>query len=118
MPQKMHAAQTSGGDIWLGPSQMGQAQIKQRGTIASKATTAGGQEAQAAQAQKPSSEPPPARAGPEGTTTPYPAQNAHRGRHQPRKLDNDLRAKTATRCPPGERSPSILAEFTACAHAI
>jgi hypothetical protein len=66
--KKMRAAQTGGGDIGLGPSQIDQDAIKQRGAIASQAATAGSQEAQAAQAQHPSSEPPPAPAGTEGTT--------------------------------------------------
>ena len=50
--KKMHDAQTGGSGTGLGPSQMDQAQIKQRGAIASQAATAGSEEAQIAQAQQ------------------------------------------------------------------
>ncbi|HSZ76606.1 MAG TPA: hypothetical protein VK775_04365 [Chthoniobacterales bacterium] len=56
----MRAAQT-GGDIGLGPSQMDQAQMKQRGAIASQAATQWAEQAQAP-------------AGPEGTRPLTPAQ--------------------------------------------
>ena len=69
--KKLHDAQTGRRGTGLGPSQMDQAQIKQRGAIASQAATAGSQEAQIAQAQQTSPEPPQA---PEGTTIPNPAQ--------------------------------------------
>jgi hypothetical protein len=47
--KKMHAAQTGGGDQSLGPSEMDQSAIKQRGAIASQAAAQGAQQAQAAQ---------------------------------------------------------------------
>jgi hypothetical protein len=52
--KKMKAAQTGAvaADVGLGPSQMDEASIKQRGAIASRATTQGAAQAQAAQAQQ------------------------------------------------------------------
>jgi hypothetical protein len=43
--KKMHAAQNGGGDIGLGPSDMDQEQIKQRGAMQQQAATAGAQSA-------------------------------------------------------------------------
>jgi hypothetical protein len=64
--KKMHAAYKGGGDQGLGPSQMAEAAIKQRGSIASQAATAGSQEAQDAQVVQWPVNAPAAPSGPEG----------------------------------------------------
>ena len=102
--KNMRVAQTGGGDIGLGPSQIDQHAIKQRGDIASQAATGGSQEAQAAQARQPSLEPPPVPAGPERGPRPLTRlRKAHRVRHRahPRQLLEVMEAarkKSLRRC--------------------
>lgn len=70
---KMHAAQTGGGE-GLGPSEMDEAAIKQRGAIQQDTDTQAAQKAAQAQAQQAPISAPAAPTGPAGTTTPFPAQ--------------------------------------------
>lgn len=67
---KMKAALTGG----LGPSDMDQAQIKQRGAIDEQADTQAAAQAQQAQGAQTPVNAPPAPSGPAGTTTAFPAQ--------------------------------------------
>jgi hypothetical protein len=74
---KMHQAQTSGGaSVGLGPTEAEQAQIKQRGALASQATTQGALTAAQAQAAQTPINAPPAPSSAAGTSPPepYPAQ--------------------------------------------
>lgn len=71
---KMRAAQTGGGDQGLGPSDIDQAQVKQRGASQQTTDTQGDIQAAKAQGAQAPTNPPPAPAGPQGTTTTFPAQ--------------------------------------------
>lgn len=72
--EKMHAAQTGGGDQGLGPSEMDEAAIKQRSALAREASTQAAAQAAQAQAGQSPVNAPAAPGGPAGTTEPYPAQ--------------------------------------------
>ena len=72
--KKMHAAQTGGGDIGLGSSDMDQDQIKQRGAMQQQAATAAAQSAAQAQGAQQPVNVPPAPAGPQGTNVPFSIQ--------------------------------------------
>jgi hypothetical protein len=71
---KMRAAQTGGGDMSMGPTEMEQTAVKQRGAVQKQADTQDDVEAQQAQAAQAPVNAPAAPAGPAGTTTDYSAQ--------------------------------------------
>ena len=71
--KKMHAAQTGGGE-GLGPSDMDEAAIKQRGAIQQQTDTQAAQKAAQAQGAQVPMAPPAAPTGPQGTTVPYAVQ--------------------------------------------
>jgi hypothetical protein len=73
---KMHAAQTSGGDTGLGPSDIDKAQIKQRDASQQQTATQGAQAAAQAQGAQAPVNAPAAPTGPAGVSAPYPAQRA------------------------------------------
>jgi hypothetical protein len=70
---KMQAARTAG-STGLGPTEAEQALAKQQGALQQQSAAAGAQRAAQAQSQQTSVAPPPAPAGPQGTTAPYRAQ--------------------------------------------
>ena len=77
---KMQAAQTGGAtDPSLAPSQMDQAQVKQRGAMDQNAALQAAQKAQQAQAAQTPVNAPPAPTGPAGTTSSFPAQQGDVG---------------------------------------
>ena len=77
---KMKAAQTGGAsDPSLAPSEMDQAQIKQRGAMDQNADLQAAQQAQQAQAAQQPVNAPPAPTGPAGTTSSFPAQQGSVG---------------------------------------
>jgi hypothetical protein len=69
---KMHAAQTGGGDMSLGPSAMDQAAVKQGQAINQQVDTQAAQQAMKAQGAQAPVNAPAAPAGPQGTL--YPSQ--------------------------------------------
>ena len=71
---KMKAAQTGGGDIGMGPSDMDQAQVKQRGSMQKQADVQDAQQAAQAQGSQAPLVAPAAPSGPAGDTSTYPAQ--------------------------------------------
>jgi hypothetical protein len=71
---KMHAAQTGGGDMGLGPTGMDTARLKQQGALQQQAATQAATQAQQAQAAQSPVNAPPAPSGPVGSTIPFPAQ--------------------------------------------
>lgn len=99
--KKMHAAQTGGGDTALGPSQIEQQAVKQRTSINQQADVAGAQQAEQAGAQQVQSAPPPAPSGPQGTTTPYPAQTAPKAQAAPPPTPPDQGPPPDEEEPPG-----------------
>jgi hypothetical protein len=70
----MHAAQTGGADMGLGPSGMDTVSAKQQGTLQQQAATQGAVQAQQAQAAQTPVNAPAAPVGPQGVTQPLPAQ--------------------------------------------
>jgi hypothetical protein len=77
--KKMHAAQTGGGDIELGPSDIDQATLKQQGAMARQSDTQAAAQTQKAQAAQAPVNAPPAPTGSAGTTIPFPAQKGGGG---------------------------------------
>lgn len=77
---KMKAAQTGGAsDPSLAPSEMDQAQVKQRGAMDQQSDVQAAQQAQQAQAAQTPVNAPPAPTGPAGTTSSFPAQQGSVG---------------------------------------
>ena len=72
--KKMHAAQTGGSGISLGPSQIEQQAVKQRTAINQQSDLQASQQAQQVAGQQVPSQPPPAPTGPQGTSIPYSTQ--------------------------------------------
>lgn len=107
--KKMHAAQTGGSTQGLGPSEMDQAAIKQRGAIEQQSGAAGAVKAAQAQGEEGPIEAPSAPTGPQGATIPFTAQKGAVG-----GSGNPLQASAPPAAPPaapgeetGEEEPPV-----------
>jgi hypothetical protein len=103
--RKMRAAQTGGGEQSLGPSQMDQAQVKQRGAMSQQAALQAAQQAQQAQGAQQPVTAPAAPAGPAGTTTTFPAQQGAVGGSGNLQQPQQDPTPAPDGQPPGEQGP-------------